>query len=868
MTNYNDSRGRDNRVILAGIILALQIIGLLWLLLFGRDQLAALTGQDQTTARASETKAVAEATSPPAATDSPVATTEENTTEAEATVPPTAVPNAAASTTIGPEEVQIESSAVAPEWLATLIEGSPGDAAAGRPPMPPHLLLTFVGPEGEIDGTAALDEIDLNRPQVRIIPIAALLSLLEQNGDQAGQQALQELLMLLDEQPDADQASVPVPPVLGDATQNFVSRTAYTPFGGGSGVGYLTNITGDDVLPVTNESGLNYVYQGVTDDGQQYVFMSWPMDAAFLPNDQAGATSQSEMLAADRVNYYETMREEVDTATESEMTPSLLALHEMIRSLSIGGLTAPVEDEPLSATAFDAVGFNWQWTAATDATGAETAVENPQDFSLVLWPDGTYSIKADCNVGGGIYTYEADGGIRLAPGPLSLALCSEDSRDTEFISSLLDARTIAFDESGDMLLSLEDGGSMTLANMGPVEGDGAVEADDQPAAADAGLAGITLQWPGYTDATGTVVTVDNPKDYILTLLPDGTFNVVADCNVGGGAYTFGDDGKLQFGPLRLTKMACPDGSRGSDFVAFLENVSGAAVESDGGVTLATGDGRSATFANLGEVGTSNVGTSNVGTSAGSADETATQPTLTSDPLNVVWQWTNFTPVGGAVTPVGRPELYTLALLDDGTYTFRADCNSGTGSYTLDGTSLTLAPGAMTLAACGADSLSDGFIDRLSQVRSIGFDEDGNLVLTPDNGDALTFADGGPFTASESGESALATTNPLADTVWQWTHFRDMKQDFNVTGTYTIAFQADGTAAVVADCNSGSGTYQIMGDAGLNISIQALTAACPPGSLGQSFVENLNFAGLYFVNGGVLTIELMADGGTMTFTPLQ
>jgi len=45
------------------------------------------------------------------------------------------------------------------------------------------------------------------------------------------------------------------------------------------------------------------------------------------------------------------------------------------------------------------------------------------------------------------------------------------------------------------------------------------------------------------------------------------------------------------------------------------------------------------------------------------------------------------------------------------------------------------------------------------------------------------------------------------------------------------------------------------------------AACPPGSLGESFIEYLNQAGPFEVgDDGVLTIGLMADGGTMTFVP--
>ena len=47
MSNQSNQAPRDGRVVLAWIILALQIIGLLWLLLFARDRLAALTGGDR-----------------------------------------------------------------------------------------------------------------------------------------------------------------------------------------------------------------------------------------------------------------------------------------------------------------------------------------------------------------------------------------------------------------------------------------------------------------------------------------------------------------------------------------------------------------------------------------------------------------------------------------------------------------------------------------------------------------------------------------------------------------------------------------------------------------------------------------------------
>ena len=115
------------------------------------------------------------------------------------------------------------------------------------------------------------NSIDLNQPQIRIVPIATLLAWLQARGDTAGQEALEELQSLLDEQPPADEAGAPVPPILSDATQALVAQLGYGEFHDGQGVGYVAHVTGEDVTPVTNESGLNYVYQGIPADGRHYV---------------------------------------------------------------------------------------------------------------------------------------------------------------------------------------------------------------------------------------------------------------------------------------------------------------------------------------------------------------------------------------------------------------------------------------------------------------------------------------------------------------------------------------------------------------------------------------------------------------------
>jgi para-nitrobenzyl esterase len=101
---------------------------------------------------------------------------------------------------------------------------------------------------------------------------------------------------------------------------------------------------------------------------------------------------------------------------------------------------------------------------------------------------------------------------------------------------------------------------------------------------------------------------------------------------------------------------------------------------------------------------------------------------------VEWQWREFQGMDDTTIDVDHPGQYTLELRADGSYSFRADCNVGGGAYTRDGSSLTLEPGPITLAACPPDSLSDRFVRDLGYVRSFVM-EDGELFLA-------LFADGG------------------------------------------------------------------------------------------------------------------------------
>jgi heat shock protein HslJ len=65
---------------------------------------------------------------------------------------------------------------------------------------------------------------------------------------------------------------------------------------------------------------------------------------------------------------------------------------------------------------------------------------------------------------------------------------------------------------------------------------------------------------------------------------------------------------------------------------------------------------------------------------------------------------------------------------DGTVIIQADCNSASSSVTIEGSSLTFAPGPMTLVECEPGSLYSDFLAKLGDVVTYVFDENGNLAL--------------------------------------------------------------------------------------------------------------------------------------------
>jgi len=248
---------------------------------------------------------------------------------------------------------------------------------------------------------------------------------------------------------------------------------------------------------------------------------------------------------------------------------------------------------------------------------------------------------------------------------------------------------------------------------------------------------------------------------------------------------------------------------------------------------------------------------------------ATQPpaSVQSQPglTGTIWLWIGVTSPVEQVA-VESPVNYSLVFQADSTVNITADCNNARGSYQVQGQSLTIQVGPMTKAACPPGSRSDEFIHYLGSAATYTF-QDGNLFIDlAADGGTLEFATPETLKAEDGGG---ALSGALQANPWQWASFADPLGPYDVQdpGNYQLTFHENGTVDIRADCNTAAGTYALDG---IKISISmgpSSLVACPPGSRSEEFLKYLGSAAIYFYQPGELFLDLMADGGTMRFTPV-
>jgi para-nitrobenzyl esterase len=215
---------------------------------------------------------------------------------------------------------------------------------------------------------------------------------------------------------------------------------------------------------------------------------------------------------------------------------------------------------------------------------------------------------------------------------------------------------------------------------------------------------------------------------------------------------------------------------------------------------------------------------------------------------VVWELVSFTLAEGEATEIEEPSRYTLQLLPDGMAAARFDCNQGSGSYTIEGDTIEFGPMRTTLVGCEPGSHDQSYMLLLQGEMSFSYDDDGHLILTSDAG-SLTFR------------------TALQGVVWEWQEFAGSDDSIvrpDDPERYTVEFLPDGKLALQVDCNRGFGSYTVDGPQ-IDLVMGGTTRmACPPGSLADRFLRDLEDASSHVFREGRLYLALPVDAGIMAF----
>ncbi|HSS67634.1 MAG TPA: META domain-containing protein [Nocardioidaceae bacterium] len=165
-------------------------------------------------------------------------------------------------------------------------------------------------------------------------------------------------------------------------------------------------------------------------------------------------------------------------------------------------------------------------------------------ISLRFW-DSRLSAQAGCNILGGNATL-SDGVIDVADGlsMTEMGCAKQLMQQDTWLADLLSTGPVA----------TLDNGRLTLTS-----GDTVVELlNEETANPDRPLTGTTwtLESTGGSSSDSSVSSVPDGVESTLTIDDSGRVSIRPGCNTGGGEATVGD-GSIDFGPIALTRMACP-----------------------------------------------------------------------------------------------------------------------------------------------------------------------------------------------------------------------------------------------------------------------------------------------------------------------
>jgi heat shock protein HslJ len=241
-------------------------------------------------------------------------------------------------------------------------------------------------------------------------------------------------------------------------------------------------------------------------------------------------------------------------------------------------------------------GTNWQLATLPDAKGAASTPLTGTQITA-LFQGGQITGSAGCNSYSAAYKVS---GTNLTVNPATATTtktCGTSimQQETAFLKAL--SGIAAYQIAGDKLELRNSAGAAVVSFAGPkpaaaqvaqsvpitptikapaptatvtptVKPAATVTPTVAPALAGAQFTNTTWKWVRFVSPV-EASDVASPDKYTLVFRPDGTFNVVADCNKASGVYkTVGLRMQIQLTPATLA--TCPSGSRSDQFIKDLE----------------------------------------------------------------------------------------------------------------------------------------------------------------------------------------------------------------------------------------------------------------------------------------------------------
>ncbi len=416
-------------------------------------------------------------------------------------------------------------------------------------------------------------------------------------------------------------------------------------------------------------------------------------------------------------------------------------------------LETAVSEDPLTGTL-------WSLVSLPNAAG-ETVNALPGSEVTIEFQDGGYSGNASCNRYFG--SYELDGNnISLGMAGSTEMFCSPEelmSQESSYLAAL--GQVSQFQLNGDQLTLADQDGNivLTYAARKPVS-----------------LTDTTWSGISYNNGREAVVSALAEAQITAVFAADGTLSGSTGCNNYNTTYTT-DGNNITINPqIATTRRAC-DQPRTEQEMAYLA-----------ALPLAT------TYSISGDV-----------LELRSADGSL-QASYIAQPQSALsdntWLVTGYNSGNQAVVGVISGMRLTAVFHADGTISGNSGCNNFTGTYTTDGSNITIGPLATTMMACEEAVMQQetAYLAALQSAATYQVMGDTMQLRTADDALAVMFA--------------VEVASGLAGSKWDVISYNNGNQAVVslILGTeITAQFGEDGTLSGFGGCNNYSTTYQVDGE---------------------------------------------------------